>query len=300
MAYFLQHSNYLQMKSKQIWKLIGLLLLSSCTVFNVLPSKKIQHIEFSDDPANEKYNFVYQNFENSPDLEVFKSLYALDSVADLGNSEFEKISHLLKWTNGRWEHSGSNEPSESNTFTILKEASEGKKFRCVEYGIVLRTVLASNDFSTRTLGLKTRDVETTKFGAGHVLTEVWSSQFNKWFMLDAQFNIVPVLDDIPLNAVEFQNAIIQDKNFKLVNIEGEVDSQFKQGYMSFIPHYLYYFDFAFDQREVPNDELLKVNGKGNLMLVPLGAKQPTVFQRKWPMNYYEYTRSLRDFYRKPE
>ena len=288
------------MKTKHIFKLVGLLLLSSCSVLQITPSKKIQHIEFSDEPANEKYQFVYQNIENSPDLKTIKTLYGLDSVADLGNSEFEKILHLLKWTNNRWAHSGSNEPSKSNTITILKEASEGKKFRCVEYGIVLRTVLASNDIKARTLGLKTRDVETTKYGAGHVLTEVWSTQFNKWFMLDAQFNIVPVLNDIPLNAVEFQHAIIQRKNFKLVNIEGEVTLELKKAYMNFIPHYLYYFDYAFDQREVAYDDLFKVNDKGYLMLVPLGAKKPTVFQRNWPMNYYEYTNSLNDFYRKPE
>lgn len=287
------------MKTKHIFKLVGLLLLSSCSVLQITPSKKIISIEFSDEPANEKYQFIYQNIENSPDLLTIKQLYGLDSVANLGNSEFEKILHLLKWTNNRWVHSGSNEPSKSNTITILKEASEGKKFRCVEYGIVLRTVLASNDIKARTLGLKTRDVETTKYGAGHVLTEVWSTQFNKWFMLDAQFNIVPVLDNIPLNAVEFQNAIIQRKNFKLVDIDGEVESKLAQGYMDFIPHYLYYFDYAFDQREVAYDELFKVNDKGYLMLVPLGAKKPTVFQRKWPMNYFEYTNSMNDFYRKP-
>lgn len=287
------------MKTKHIFKLVGLLLLSSCSVLQITPSKKIIRIEFSDEPANEKYQFIYQNIENSPDLLTIKQLYGLDSVANLGNSEFEKILHLLKWTNNRWVHSGSNEPSKSNTITILKEASEGKKFRCVEYGIVLRTVLASNDIKARTLGLKTRDVETTKYGAGHVLTEVWSTQFNKWFMLDAQFNIVPVLDNIPLNAVEFQNAIIQRKNFKLVDIDGEVESKLAQGYMDFIPHYLYYFDYTFDQREVAYDELFKVNDKGYLMLVPLGAKKPTVFQRKWPMNYFEYTNSMNDFYRKP-
>ncbi len=288
------------MKTKHFFNVAVLLLLSSCTVFNVLPSKKIKHIEFSDEPANEKYHFVYQNFENSPDLLTLKSLYRLDSVADLGNSEFEKILHLLKWTNNRWAHSGSNEPSKSNTITILKEANEGKKFRCVEYGIVLRTVLASNDMKARTLSLKTRDVENTKYGAGHVLTEVWSTQFNKWFMLDAQFNVVPVLNNVPLNAVEFQRAIVQRKNFKLMDIDGEVDPIRKENYMGFIPHYLYYFDYNFDQREVAYEELLKVNEKGSLMLVPLGAKKPTVFQRKWPMNNYEHTSSLKDFYQTPK
>lgn len=288
------------MKTNHIMIIFGLILLSSCTLIHLTPSKKIQQLEFSNEAENENYNFVYQNMENSPELATINKLYRLDSVANLGNSEFEKILQLLKWTNSRWAHSGSNQPSKSNTITILEEANEGKKFRCVEYGIVLRSVLASNDFKARTLGLKTRDVEVTRLGAGHVLTEVWSAQYNKWFMLDAQFNVVPVLNNIPLSAVEFQNAIVQHKDFKLVDVNGEVGSKRKKKYMAFVPHYLYYFDYKFDQREVAYDSLYKVNNMGFLMLVPVGAKKPTVFQRKHEMDYYEYTSVLNDFYRKPK
>jgi hypothetical protein len=280
-------------------KLFGLLLLGSCSVINLTPSKKIGHIEFSNETENQNYDFIYQNIENSPELGTLISVYGLDSVSNLGNSEFTRMLHLLNWTNSRWEHSGSNQPSKSTTLTILEEAKAGKKFRCVEYGIVLRSVLASSDFKARTVGLKTKDVEVTRVGAGHVLTEVWSDQHGKWFMADAQFNIVPVLGDIPLNAVEFQNAIIQGKDFRLIDVDGEVSAERKKQYMDFIPHYLYFFDYRFDQREIVYDSLYKVNDKTTLMLVPLGAKKPTVFQRKSDMDYLEYTHSLNDFYRKP-
>jgi hypothetical protein len=277
----------------------SVLLLSSCAVIHLTPSSKINAIEFTDQLANENYRFIYQNVQNSPDLLTIKTLYRLDSVASLGSSEFMEILYLLRWTNSRWEHSGSNEPSESKALTILKEAETGNKFRCVEYGIVLRSVLASKNLPARTLGLKTKDVEVTRYGAGHVLTEVWSNEYNKWFMLDAQFNVVPVLDNKPLNAVEFQRAIIQKRDFKLVDVDGVVSEERKNSYMKFLPHYLYYFDFKFDQREIPYDSLYKVNDKSFLMLLPLGAKVPTVFQRKFKMDYFEYTTNINDFYRKP-
>ncbi|MEM9052890.1 MAG: hypothetical protein AAGC47_12630 [Bacteroidota bacterium] len=287
------------MKLNQPFKICGLFILCSCSVMHLTPSKKIHNLNFTKDTQNEVYRFVYQNKVNSPELVDLNTKYRLDSIADLGNSEFEKILHLLNWTNSRWEHSGSNQPTESNTITILKEADEGKKFRCVEYGIVLRSVLASNDFKARTLGLKTKDVEVTRLGAGHVLTEVWSDQYSKWFMLDAQFNVIPVLNDVPLNAVEIQEAILQKKHYKLIDLNGEVNDKRKKKYVKFIPHYLYFFDYKFDQRELPYDSLFKVNDNGLLMLVPLGAKNPTVFQRKYEMDYFEYTNSLSDFYRKP-
>jgi hypothetical protein len=278
---------------------MAIALLTSCSMLHFTPSKKIEPLEFSNEAASEKYTFIYQNAENSPDLITLKSTYRLDSVVQLGSSELMQAAHLLKWTQSRWIHDATNQPSKNNTLTILKEAESGQRFRCVEYGFVLRSVLASCQFNARTLGLKTKDVEVTRFGAGHVLTEVWSSEFNKWFMLDPQFNIIPVLDQVPLNAVEFQNAIVNGKDFKLIDAEGEISSKRRKDYMNFIPHYLYYFDFKFDQRELDYDSSFKVNDKGFLMLLPVGAKQPSTFQRKFKLDYFEYTNSLNEFYRKP-
>jgi len=288
---------------KRIFNLILVVLVclfSACAALNLTPSKKIAPIEFDETAINGSYQFIYQNTENSPELKMLLSSYDLDKIAENEENEMDKILQLLQWTNSRWEHSGSNKPSESNTLTILKEAESGKKFRCVEYGIVLKSVLASNGFKARTLSLKTRDVEKVRLGAGHVLTEVWSNTYDKWFMLDAQFNVVPTLDNTPLNAVEFQNAIIQNADYQLIDINGEVDRKRRKKYLNFIPHYLYFFDYKFDQREVEYDSLFKVNDKAVLMLVPLNAKNPVMFQRKIEMDFLEYTHSLNDFYRKPE
>lgn len=273
--------------------------MSSCGVLDSFSSKEVQALEYLREAENANYSFVYQNMDNSPGLVTLMSLYRLDSVVDPGNSEFENMLHLLNWTNGRFKHDGSNNPSQPNTLTILREASEGSRFTCVEYAMVLRTVLASHDFEARVVGLMTKDVETTRYGAGHVLTEVWSSQYDKWFLLDPQFNIVPYLDNVPLNAVEFQNAIAQKKDFQLIDINGRVSKKRARRYLSFITPYLYYIDTRFDQREVPFDSLLRVNGKTALMLVPIGGKNPTVFQRNTRINWVEYTNNINDFYRKP-
>tara|TARA_R110002096_G_scaffold387403_4_gene581579 strand:- start:12135 stop:12983 length:849 start_codon:yes stop_codon:yes gene_type:complete len=281
---------------KKIYSVILFGMLYACSIFHKTP---LQQIRFTDTIENEAYTFIYQDMENSPELNSLKSLYNLDSVAMLGNTENEQALHLLNWTHTRWKHNGSNKPSKSTTLTILKEAETGMKFRCVEYGIVLKSVLACNGFKARTLGLKTIDVETKPSGAGHVLTEAWSAQHEKWFLLDAQFNLIPTLENKPLNAVEFQNAIIQKQHFKLIDLNGEVSAKRRKKYLNFISEYLYYFDFKFDQREVVYDSLFKVNDKTVLMLVPDGAKKPTKFQLKFDLNYVTYTNSLADFYRKP-
>ena len=127
--------------------------------------------------------------------------------------DIDKVLSVLNWTHNQWRHNGSNEPSKNDALTILKEARGGKKFRCVEYGIVASTALQSLNFKARVLGLKTADVETKKYGAGHVLAEVWMPQFNKWVLIDGQFNLMPILENVPLNAVEFQQAISENKNY---------------------------------------------------------------------------------------
>ncbi|MEM9921346.1 MAG: hypothetical protein AAF990_24815 [Bacteroidota bacterium] len=275
-------------------------LFSACTMLKLTPSKKVVSIKFDETSTNESYRFIHQDTVNSPELITLLSLYDLDKIAEGEGGEMDKILQLLQWTNSRWQHSGSNKPSKSNTLTILKEAESGKKFRCVEYGIVLKSVLASNDFKARTLSLKTKDVEKVRLGAGHVLTEAWSNAYNKWFMLDAQFNIVPVQESVPLNAVELQKAIIENADFQLVDSKGEVSPKRRKKYLNFVSHYLYYFDYKFDQREIAYDSLFKVNDHAVLMLVPIGAKSPSVFQRKYEMDFVEYTHSLNDFYRRPE
>lgn len=275
-------------------------LISSCSLIHLLPSKKVYPLKFKDDSPKTNLQFVYLNPDNNPESKLLIEQYKLDSIAGLGDTELDSALLLLAWTNSRWEHSGSNRPSDSRTLTILKEAKEGNKFRCVEYGIVLRSVLSAVDIPARTLSLKSRDVEKVRIGAGHVATEAWSSKLQKWFFLDGQFNVIPTLDGLPLNSVEFQDAIISKKNFKLIDSNGEVSEKRRDKYLKFVSKYLYYFDFMFDQRNLPIDETVTVNEKEALMLVPLGAENPDVFQRKYPMDYYLYTNNRNDFYLKPD
>ena len=58
--------------------------------------------------------------------------------------------------------------------------------------------------------------------------------------------------------------------------------------------------FSFDNREGADIKKNKINGKKSLMLVPIGATNPTIFQIKNKIDYCIYTNSLNDFYESPE
>jgi hypothetical protein len=243
--------------------------------------------------------FIYPDTLNNSYLRQLRTEYDLTNLIANKKDDLGKVLAVINWTHSQWTHNGSNQPSKNDALTILKEAKEGKSFRCVEYGIVSKTALEALNYKARVIAFKTKDVETTKTGAGHVLAEVWIPQFNKWVLIDGQFNIMPMLNNVPLNAVEFQQAIAENKNFQLIDMNGEVSRKRRKKYLSFIFDYLYYLDVKFDNRYIPTSEQLMYKGKSSLMLVPLGAKEPTIFQLKNLLNYLFYTNSIKDFYPTP-
>lgn len=123
--------------------------------------------------------------------------------------------------------------------------------------------------TARTLALKTKDVETRASGAGHALLEVYLNDLQKWIMVNPQFDAIVLKYGIPLNAVEIQQAVTDGEKLDLFTSKEDLNIEF---YTAWIYPYLYYFDVRFDHSEgVERNELRSVNGKINLMLVPLGA-----------------------------
>jgi hypothetical protein len=257
-------------------------------------------LSFDETKRNEAYYFVYPDTKTDTNLIRLREKYHLEDVVKDAKNEQEKVLLMLNWVRNRWEHNGWNDAKTNNACTILDRAEKGEKFRCVEYGVVLKNALLAVGLPARQLGLMSRDVEVTKMGAGHVLSEVWLRDKQKWAMVDAQFNTMPMIDDLPLNAVELQKAIIEKKNFRFVNINGEISKKERRDYMGFIPHYLYYFSTSFDHRTLPLAARLHINGDDGIGLKPIGAKTPVVFQRKYPIKGDYYTSSVADFYAAPK
>jgi hypothetical protein len=278
-------------------------LLTPTTFYQLLkisPSSKLLDISYSNDAPDTLYQFQYADTTGNDYLKELRTSYNLEQLIAGKTDELDKIKTILDWTSKQWSHDGSNTPSKHDAITILAEARQGKQFRCVEYGIVATAALNSIGIPARTLGLKTRDVEKVMRGAGHVVTEVYSNQYEKWIYIDPQFNIMPTLNETPINGVELQKAIYtKDPGLKLINNDGELDKEDSENYIKWIGKYLFYFDVLFDQKTMNSEEFMRINGMSKLTLVPEGHKEPQIFQRSSKINYSYYTNSLNDFYRKP-
>lgn len=292
------------MRRKILTILTGAVILSSCSSFyqavNISPSTSLKQISYSTGTPDTLYRFIYSDTSANDYLRKLRNTYKLDILTKGQEKEFDRILSILDWSSKQWEHNGQNSPTKQDALTILKEASEGRQFRCVEYGIVATSALKSIGIPARTLGLKTRDVEKVMRGAGHVVTEVYLKEYDKWIFIDPQFNIVPTLNGNPLNGVEFQKAIYnKNVNLKLINKQGELNQADSQNYIKWIGKYLFYFDVLFDQSTLNSDNFKSINGMTKLTLVPLGYKEPRIFQRRSKINYSYYTNSLNDFYKRP-
>lgn len=250
-----------------------------------------------DNSRNAILDIKYQQ-EESAYLNRLKNSYPLD-FNNNALSDTEVVLQVLNWTNSRWEHSGNNSPSKNDAITILNEASEGQQFPCFAYAIVLRDQLNALDFKARTIYLKTKDAANRNGPPGHVATEVYLEDLEKWIFIDGQFNVMPVLNGVPLNAVEFQNSISNDYDkFELKSLSKE--KMAKNKYVDFVYDYLYYFDTSMDNR-YEKEESHVIDDKSSIMLVPKGAKNLTHIDF-WNMDvdYCVYTNSIQDFYTKPK
>ncbi len=248
---------------------------------------------------NTAWKIKYQD-EPSAYIEELRNKYSLSELISGWKSDQEKVLAVLNWTNQQWEHDGNQSPKKNDAISILDEVSEGGRFPCFAYAIVLRDQLTTLGFKARTIYLKTADAATTNRPPGHVATEVYLQDIGKWAFIDGQFNVMPTLKGVPLNAVEFQAAISrQITDFKLETLSKESPTT-KREYVDFVFDYLYYFDTTLDNR-YDSKERFAIEGKRSLMLVPTGAKALTRINF-WDMevDYCLYTHSLQDFYAKPE
>jgi hypothetical protein len=253
-------------------------------------------LQFDKISKNSNLQFWYEQNNNNEYLNLLRSKYPIDRLVKNLKTDTEKTLCVMNWVHNQWKHNGNNEPQKNDAISILQEVKEGKNFRCVEYATVTTTCLNSIGLKARVLGLKTKDVETTPYGAGHVLLEVFLNDLNKWIVIDPQWNAMPLLNNLPLNAVEFQIAITEDYNRLEIRSWSGLS---KRIYADWIYPYLYYFDISFDNREGKGAKENKVNRKKSLMLVPFGAINPSVFQIKHKIDDCLYTNSLIDFYGSP-
>ena len=136
---------------------------------------------------------VLANLKNSADIVLINN-----------TNSFQMAKIIIGYCHNLFTHNGDNKPTKNDPLTILNEAKNGSQFRCVEYCLLAVGLLWAYKIPARIIGLKTRDVETRDYGAGHVVIEFWDNDQKKWVMCDVQWGCFPISNGKYLSALELK------------------------------------------------------------------------------------------------
>jgi transglutaminase-like putative cysteine protease len=141
---------------------------------------------------------------NAPRIEQLAAREGLAGVVAGAATEFEAVLKLKEWVAAQFPHS-SPDPYPPWDALIVLDAIRGGLTGgfCAQYSQVLLQSLAA-------LGYPARYVEIGRVDNpyAHFPMEFWSNQFNKWVLLDADFNLHFEKNGVPLSALEVHDAAV--------------------------------------------------------------------------------------------
>jgi hypothetical protein len=203
---------------------------------------------------------LHMDSANNPKLKTLRTEFGIDAVVANARDDYEQLRRIADWTSNRWEHSATQNASNNDPLTILREAKAGGQFICMNYAVVLGGTASALGLPSRLLGLLPKETETRH--DAHSVAEVWLSSRGKWVLADGQWGQVAEVDGVPLNAIELQDALVKDKT---IQCSKPVSCR---PWLGFIQQYLYFFKITRDERWFENFKA------DQLVLMPVGATAP--------------------------
>lgn len=149
--------------------------------------------------------FRFQPF-NEPVLDELAAREHIRELVSSDRRQFEQILRVKDWVAAQWPHGTPDPYPPWNALMILDWIRSGKTGGfCGQYSQVLLQSLA-------TLGITARYVEigSVENPYAHYVTEVWSNDFNKWVMMDADYNVHFERAGTPLSVMQVHDALLDD------------------------------------------------------------------------------------------
>ncbi len=272
---------------------ILIILLSIITTISIFAQhnyKKLEIIESNNSLLQNNYQKLnIPLFIDSNHFEELKN-YVLQDITIEKTSETEFFFMLMQYVSKQWPHSGWHAaPDNMTSLNILKTAKEGEHYRCVEYGKVLNDILIAFGYVARTVGLKNAESAYGGAGMGHVATEVWSNELNKWIFLDPQFNIYAKYKGEVLNIYDIYE-LKHLQQFDKIRFE-HIDSKtgnitLDKEYSKFLINYLGYIDIQQVDDGVDYSFILKMEVHSNLLTFQAFPNGKSIFTDKKSDFYY--------------
>ena len=110
--------------------------------------------------------------------------------------------------------------SYNNALEILEHAARGATFWCTHYTITYAESAAALGWQARKIGVDRNHGPEGMGSSHHGVAEVWSNQFRKWVVIDAQSNLHFEKAGIPLSAWEIRAEWLKDGGKSVDHVVG--------------------------------------------------------------------------------
>jgi hypothetical protein len=143
--------------------------------------------------------FVFER-PDAPHLVALRTKYRLNEVVAGAKSEYEAQLKLAEWVGTRYEHGTDDPPGGRQVcdpVAVIESGARGARYWCE---VAAYTMI----HAAQSLGWPARMItgSTDGYTWEHAVAELWSSEHRKWYVVDADFNVVFEADGVPLSAWE--------------------------------------------------------------------------------------------------
>jgi hypothetical protein len=156
---------------------------------------------------------------NDPLLARLRTEYRLDQVVEAAKDEWTRQLLLKDWV-FRQIPGGDPKTHPKNAIDILKLAAQGERFYCTYYAITYSQCAQALGWQARKIAVDRRHGPEGMGSTHHGAVEIWSNQFRKWVVIDAQSNLHFEKKGAPLSAWEIREGWLQDKGAGVDHVVG--------------------------------------------------------------------------------
>lgn len=149
--------------------------------------------------------FRFQDL-SEPLLAELAAREGLPAVVRGESRQFDQLVKLRDWVASQWPAGTPNPEPPWNALIVLDWIRAGRTGGfCAQYSQVFLQSAAALGFTARYVEIGSRDNP-----YAHYVTEVWSDDYDKWVVMDADYNVHFERHGTPLSALEIRDALLSE------------------------------------------------------------------------------------------
>jgi len=157
----------------------------------------------------------YERFDAAR-IELLAAREGLAAVVAGSATEFETVLRIKEWVATQFPHTDPDPYPPWDALVILDAIRAGLTGGfCAQYSQVMLQALAALGFPARYVEVGLADNP-----YAHFPIEYWSNQFDKWVVLDADFNLHFQQNGVPLSALEVHDALVAGTHASVTVVQG--------------------------------------------------------------------------------